>query len=206
MNNNEVTREQQCAFIDRAYSCSCAHGFHEHELSVSHCLMLVLTEVSEMVEADRVGSHADLTSFDKWQSAHGVNYFNTDFTQFIKDTVEDEMADVCIRLYDLCGCFGLRDDIEWTDTSSMREDFDELFKDLSLCERCFTLCAILCRCESADACKDNVMLRQLLLEAIPSAVCFMFCMADDMGIDLMRHIELKMQYNESRVVRHGKKY
>jgi hypothetical protein len=31
-------------------------------------------------------------------------------------------------------------------------------------------------------------------------------MADEMGVDLVRHIELKMEYNETRPKKHGKKY
>ena len=37
---------------DRAYKTACEHGFHEEELSDKHCLMLVITELSEAVEAE----------------------------------------------------------------------------------------------------------------------------------------------------------
>lgn len=40
---------------DRAYKTACEHGFHDKELSNEHCLMLVITELSEAVEADRKG-------------------------------------------------------------------------------------------------------------------------------------------------------
>lgn len=43
------------ALRDRAYKCACAHGFHNTELSNGHLLMLVITELSEAVEADRKG-------------------------------------------------------------------------------------------------------------------------------------------------------
>lgn len=42
---------------DRAYKCACDHGFHQLELSNEHFLMLVITELSEAVEADRKGRH-----------------------------------------------------------------------------------------------------------------------------------------------------
>ena len=38
---------------DRAYKTACEHGFHDKELSNEHCLMLVITELSEAVEAER---------------------------------------------------------------------------------------------------------------------------------------------------------
>lgn len=40
---------------DKAYRIACDHGFHDKELSNEHCLMLVITELSEAVEADRKG-------------------------------------------------------------------------------------------------------------------------------------------------------
>lgn len=43
------------ALRDRAYKCACDHGFHGTELSEGHLLMLVITELSEAVEADRKG-------------------------------------------------------------------------------------------------------------------------------------------------------
>lgn len=43
------------ALRDRAYKCACDHGFHDTELSNGHLLMLVITELSEAVEADRKG-------------------------------------------------------------------------------------------------------------------------------------------------------
>lgn len=43
------------ALRDRAYKCACEHGFHNTELSNGHLLMLVITELSEAVEADRKG-------------------------------------------------------------------------------------------------------------------------------------------------------
>nr|DAV39420.1 MAG TPA: homing endonuclease [Caudoviricetes sp.] len=43
------------ALRDRAYKCACDHGFHNTELSNGHLLMLVITELSEAVEADRKG-------------------------------------------------------------------------------------------------------------------------------------------------------
>ena len=40
---------------DRAYQCACKHGFHDKEYSDKHWLMLIITEISEAVDADRKG-------------------------------------------------------------------------------------------------------------------------------------------------------
>ncbi len=40
---------------DKAYKIAREHGFHEEEFSDGHYLMLVISELSEAVEADRKG-------------------------------------------------------------------------------------------------------------------------------------------------------
>lgn len=54
------------ALSDRAYKCACEHGFHDTELSNGHLLMLVITELSEAVEADRKGLYARRKVFEDW--------------------------------------------------------------------------------------------------------------------------------------------
>ena len=95
---------------DKSYKNACEHGFHNEELSNEHCLMLTITELSEAVEADRKGKRADTAQFKYWQSvAPGITdegkirSFKADFESYIKDTVEDELADTVIRLLDFAG-------------------------------------------------------------------------------------------------------
>jgi len=70
-------------------------------------LMLVITEISEAVEALRKNKHADYN-----EDAVVETYTNcsTWFEEHYKDTFEDEIADVFIRLFDLCGYMNI--DIE----------------------------------------------------------------------------------------------
>lgn len=193
-----VTLEKTKELIERAYTCACVHGFHDEEKSVEHWMMLALSEVGEIVEADRKNIHADFAGFEK---SLGLA-LSERFKKHVKDSVEDEMADVCIRLYDLCGIKGIEPVVFYEDkyVKAMRDTFKELMGDKSLCERCYSLSAILCRAENGNIREDE------LPSIIGAALCFVWCMAEDMGIDLLRHIELKMSYNESREKRHGKKY
>lgn len=90
-------------------------GFYEDgkATNIGERLALIHSEVSEALEADRKNRKADLEYFIKREkeiidSYKGVmsSLDNTDFknlfTQKIKDTFEDEMADVCIRVFDTC--------------------------------------------------------------------------------------------------------
>ena len=64
-------------------------------------IALIQSEASEALEADRKNRHADLISMQEQMQAHGFR--TEDFQRYIKDTVEDEIADTIIRLLDLCG-------------------------------------------------------------------------------------------------------
>lgn len=73
-----------------------AKGFYDEEREIGTLLMLIVSEVAEAMEADRKNRYANLSllpnGFDK-----GL------FLENIKDTFEDEIADVFIRILDLCG-------------------------------------------------------------------------------------------------------
>ena len=195
-----ITKEQTKDFIARAYDNAVKHGFHDQSLSVGHCMMLVLSEVGEAVEADRKGLYfAQL--YENARKAYGKSQDTTHlskylFEKYAKDSVEGELADVCIRLFDICGVFNVVPD--YLSAGDMRDTFDTLCKDMSFCERCFMLSCLLCRCEDLDT--NN------LSSIIGGALTFISCMAEDMNVDLIRHIELKMEYNETRPKKHGKKY
>ena len=116
---------------------------------------------------------------------------NRYFERDVKDTLEDELADVCIRIYDLCGMLDMEP--TYYDYGIKGRDFQNI-PYRTFTERCFFLCTLITKCD--------VDVR----DAIGFSLQFVYRMCEDMGIDIERHIELKMQYNESRPVKHGKKY
>lgn len=64
-----------------------------NNLAVSQALLLIHTEVSEAAEALRAGNicKADLSLID-----------NSNFQHFVKDTYQDELADIILRVLHLC--------------------------------------------------------------------------------------------------------
>ena len=133
---------------DRAYQIAKAHGFHEKEQSDETYLMLIITEISEAVNADRKGEHAKLNEFTKvekgleqWYTGAGKKspqYKNWDknwsfeFRNKIKDSVEDELADVAICLLDFAGARKVKI-IKHSKYSRMSDRH-------SFCENCYKLC------------------------------------------------------------------
>ena len=87
---------------DRAYQCAKEHGFHDKEYSNEHWMMLIITEISEAVNADRKGKHADVEEFNKTTKITDFGFMRT-FEKCIKDSVCDELADVVIRCLDFAG-------------------------------------------------------------------------------------------------------
>lgn len=120
-------------------------GFWDEPREIGTLLMLIVSELSEALEADRKNKHADLSKMQSdikrlaeiFKNSYARDLINADepfkqaFKDNIKDTFEDEIADTFIRLFDLVG---------------------------------------------------------------------------HLGIDIDKHIELKMKYNKTREYKHGKNY
>ena len=77
---------------------------------VDQRLALIMSEAGEAVEANRKGRFAKLSEFEEHVNelgrikSEGDEYvFKSGFIHFIKDTLEDEIADTIIRLLDLSG-------------------------------------------------------------------------------------------------------
>lgn len=85
--------------VDAAHENAKAKGFYKEGKELGTCLMLIVSELGEALEADRKGRHADICNLDQYL----WNGNDDQFKQDIKDTFEDEIADVFIRLFDLCG-------------------------------------------------------------------------------------------------------
>lgn len=71
---------------------------------LSQSMMLIVTEISEAVEADRKNRKC-LSNISKIANEE---IFDTEaFKNDVKDTIEDELADVVIRTLDFCGANGI---------------------------------------------------------------------------------------------------
>ena len=190
------------ALRDRAYKTACEHGFHDEELSNEHCLMLVITELSEAIEADRKGKYfkgrikfeRDFNLYSKLVEEN-VRYRNA-FEKHIKDTVGDELADSVIRLLDLAGLRGINLEFANGDIDDCIEDMAEACKDETFTESIYSISILPVR---YDGIFD-------FPTAVNDMILSIFGLAKHLGIDLFWHIEQKMKYNELREKMHGKKY
>lgn len=191
-----ISKEKVQELIERAYSIAATHGFHEVDRSNAHFMMLVVSEIGEMVEADRKSRRVKLHG-DDLDNTLRFNDFAPTFECFVKDTLEDELADVVIRICDFLGTRHVEPLIlEKTSTS---DDWAKLWGKDSINEQCYGLTKIITRIDE-DTSVDDIS--RLLGASL--AWCFNF--ADFHKFDLLWHVEQKMRYNETRSIRHGKNY
>lgn len=185
---------------DKAYQCAVEHGWHDEDLSDEHFLCLVVSELMEAVEADRKGKHSKIGMFKEWQGnsiplTEGTRQrrFKEDFEAYIKGSVEEELADARIRLFDLSGL----NDINLGEISMDELKDSYWFPYFSFTEYMYYLTSQLCNPEEIYLRTLDNVVRSTLKEIL------VFCVKRN--IDIFWYIEQKMKYNQSRDYKHGGK-
>lgn len=174
MNYNELSK--------KAHENAIKHGWWEKHLSNEHCLMLVITEVAEAVEADRERRKADIQAFNRMANKQIA------FERYIKNTKEDELADIAIRLFDLAGALGL-------DFGKMNPcRYHRAFDHFTFTDNAFALCKGLGR--------DIIAVEKRILFGLD----YVYGWAEALNVDLPFFIREKMRYNVMRPYKHGKAY
>lgn len=189
------------ALAERIHANAVAKGFWPtnedgaRKYSLGHYAMLAITELSGAVEADRKGRKADKDAYLHHCHRLNENYINhygahnlealrydihKQFERYIKDSVEDELADAYIRILDLSAGYRVTLFDRFVSGISYKED--------RLTERILRVVGCVVVGDYSQA-----------LDRLED-------LANDLGIDLAWHIEEKMRYNESRPARHGKEY
>lgn len=200
-----ITKERVSDLVSNSYRVAKEHGFHDDYHSPAHYMMLVLSEIGEMVEADRKGCYykqrAERARLQYGKSQDTTHLSAYLFEKYAKDSFEDEMADVVIRLCDFCGSLGV---LPYTNDVmvDMSDEFKDYWGEKSVCEQCFALSSMVVDIERASYDADDTEMRKRL----GSTLSFIFEMANYHGIDLLWHVDRKMEYNEKRPRRHGKAY
>lgn len=106
----------------KVYETAQQKGFHDEPIPIPQLLMLVVSELSEALEADRKGKFSVCGSFTiaaltKYKGSLSTlpmirpDLFNELFEIHVKDTFQDEIADALIRILDLCAEKNI--DIDW---------------------------------------------------------------------------------------------
>jgi len=170
------------------YEANKEKGFHDEVLSDKHYLTLVISELMEAIEADRKGKRADIIKYyyymDNEPEPQKEISFPTIFNTYIKDTVEDELADAVIRLLDFAGT----KNFDLSDMAHTVSTFNNTLFTENIWDVIYELVA----------CEDE--------EAVFCAIKKIEDLSKRMFIDLWGHVDLKLKYNRTRPYRHNKLY
>lgn len=95
---------------DDAHANAVEKGFYERKRELPELLMLTVSELSEAMEADRakepVFTMAELNEIAR-AAADGPEAELGEYHNCVRGTVPEEIADAFIRLFDLCGYYGI---------------------------------------------------------------------------------------------------
>lgn len=190
MNEQErLSPEDWQDLIERVQINAQDKGFHDVKVSDEHKLMLIICEVSEAVEADREGRLAQQMPED-WQTLNDEDFKMT-FLRNVKDSLQDELADVVIRMMD-SGYLDDTKEIVPPDIFTRIALFPPVGKGLAFVEQAYHLVESI-----IFGAKVNDLVR---------ACQIVFYLARQLDIDLATHIRMKMRYNAMRPRLHGKAY
>lgn len=191
-----MNTEELNALKDRAYKTAIVHGFHEEARLDAFYLGLVMSEMGEAINADQKGLRANVVRFV--EDMELGNPFKESFEAHIKDSLEDELADAVIRLFDFAGLRGYELNIASIDLVFLRYRMLE-FWDYKLPGTLVRLIAML-----ADASNEDEL--QQYVGTVIYVLSYFFKKITGRDYDLWWFVEQKMQYNELRPELNGKKY
>jgi len=196
-------------YIKDCYEVAQEKGFYPNDSKIEDHLMGIVSELGEAYEAHRGGKFAKLgeviqfvgkVDFDTLlrgfeQGLQGPKQYYVDH---LSGTFEDEIADVFIRLFNLCGWLGI-EDLKISDSPKIQTEITPCLKLLTIGSYVFNINKIPLRFDEEDK-KElrGIAIRECLNELIR------FCV--HLGIDYIKHIQAKHEFNKTREHLHGKKY
>lgn len=198
----KIEAKQINEWVKKAYDNAVKHGWHEEKKPKAHWLMMICTEVAEAVQADRKGRYMDDLDKEGLKTVLADDHNGSKFDKYYSDTiegkVESELADICIRVFDLMGVYN----IEAKYGFSTFDHEVKYVKQHSFTENAIIITKTIVSCNiSASLIEKEGMSCDLYLSILVSV----FEWAEALGIDLIQHINLKMRYNKSREYLHGNK-
>lgn len=190
-------------YVEPIFANAELKNFHK-SWTLKQKLMLIITELSESVEADRknnICGDAKREYFEeriKLLPSFPVNSFKNN----IKDTLEDELADVFIRICDLLGLL-YRDHASYNEIMDRIEKMSKTSTQLvfavdNYIDIIFNITDTIRNIYHTDYTTKEIF--------FGSALAQIFQLAERMQIPLKKHVDWKMQYNASRPTMHGGKY
>jgi len=189
--------------INKAHSTAKEKGFW-NDVTIefqAQCIILIISEVTEALEALRKNNFGEV---DKFNNCLSKETFPSCFSEYIKDSFQDEMADVCIRIFDYAGGFAMN--MEKCDKGieeySLIKYYNAEMEALAGLKVEHIPSYLLGIIRTLTDLKYNLWHSQYLGETLAKIHHLM----QSLGYDLEAHIYMKMQFNATRGFKHGKSF
>lgn len=184
--------------IEKSHRISKEKGFWEGNKNHSETVLLIIANVGQIVKAHKAKRFSD------WPAYASAEIQEVEFTEmferYIKDTFEDEIANVIIRICDFMG--GV--DFDICEANPWMRDYadfpiNEFFIHAQVSgvyngKLSEWLHAALWECASYPREGDN---------GLTHLMCYLGRVVTEMNIDIGRQIETKLAYNKTRPKKYG---
>lgn len=176
-------------------------GFDVAQDNIGQSLMLIVGEISEAMDAHQCGRFADMKEYDSEIAYIAKNFptanieggFRLDpFEKYIKNTFEEELADIVMRTLDFCASFGV-------DIERLCYENETIICCNNIGEYLLVVTGQVYSAYWEIECKEECAKLESVITAIEHK-------AKELNINLEKYIALKMRYNETRPYKHGKRY
>lgn len=113
---------------NQAYEINVKKGYYKSPINIPENLLLIHSEVTEAMEADRKDRYYPMTKAQKDVLMGWINEsdFKESYKQTVKGSFEEEMADIIIRTLSLCA--HLKIDINYHVNAKIRYNQDGKIK------------------------------------------------------------------------------
>lgn len=202
-----ITQKELASLAEEAFKNADKHGFYTESTEIETALMLIITEMSEAVQADRTNRHGSIEDYEsEIQMGRDIP---TAYKNSLEGTVESEFADIAIRILSLLGWIDSKTPIKLKSDSILADEYGigkiqlmvhNTINKGSIAKDLYRLNGYFSRLVDNESCS------WLVSDTLQEILMRVFAIAHNYNIDLMEHIKLKMKYNESRPYLHGCKY
>lgn len=198
-----------------------AKGFWNEERNEREALALIVCEMCEAIEQHRKGNmlsqSSNETAYKSYQS-NDDEAFVYNYRTLVKESTEEELADILIRIADLCGFEWMVFPYTFNDMATVTDTPYKLYSTFNHQYTTF-----------ADHQSGKINFAEIMMRAIEHIsvasrvldvrksqavndiyeaawlVCFAAEQIECLHV-LTSHIEMKLRYNKTRAYLHGKKY
>ncbi len=192
MTTNELQEIKAAA--QRIHAAAVAAGRWDPKPEWETCLMRIVVDIANAVEADEKGRHADLSMFDFYnpspieykEPGEPLRNFESCFESFVQGTVEDCLADAVIDILDTVEGFNP----EWTGAKEYQwQPPEKLMTEDGGCKPFPAVCFYLV---------EMLLNPFRLVGGFLNILSALKWWSEARGVDLRRHVQLKMKYNEAK--------